>query len=167
MPHLRTTALLLTATLVGCGADTFADISGQVDGTKLNATSFYWGGPYLAFTNTESSCEDMAWIDRGPTYENGATAPTDYDMVTLLFTFEETDVVETNVSLEGDAPVDARVLTVVDDALTVYKAREGTLIVDALEDEGLAAGSFALSFEEGELTGEYEVEWCTNLVAKY
>lgn len=167
MPRLSTAALLLPAALIGCAPDTFADISGEVDGTKINATSFFWGGPYLAFTNTESTCEDMAWINRGPTYENGGTAPTDYDMVTLLFTFEETDVVETNVSLEGDAPVDARVLTVVDDALTVYKAREGTLIVESVEEEGLATGSFALSFEEGELTGDYEIEWCTNMVAKY
>jgi hypothetical protein len=155
------------ALLPGCGADTFADITGEVGGVKVNATTFYWGGPYLMFTNTEGDCEDVAWVNRGPTYENGGTAPTDFDMITLLFTFEATDVVETNASLEGDAPVDARVLTVEGDALTVYKAREGTLIIDSLEDEGVATGTFALGFEDGELSGEFEVEWCNNLSAKY
>ena len=155
------------ALVSACGAETFADITGEVEGVKVNATTFYWGGPYLVFTDTESDCKDMSWVQRGPTYENGGTAPTDSDMVALLFTFEATDVVETNASLEGDAPVDARVLTVEGDALTVYKAREGTLIVDSLEDEGVATGSFALGFEDGSLNGEFEIEWCNNLKAKY
>ena len=160
-------ALALTP-LCACGAQSTADITGTVAGHKMNATAYFWGGPYLVFTDHEDECLDMAWVKRGPTYENGGPAPTDYDMTALLFTFEATDVVSTNTNLEGDAPVDARLLVVEGDTLTVFKARTGTLVVDSVEEEGMALGNFDIGFQDyWQLSGDFEIEWCNNLKAKY
>ena len=160
-----TSALLATA---ACGSGTFTEITGTVAGVKLNPTTYYWGGPFLVFTNLEQDCKDMAWVERGPFFENGGEAPVSDDMVALLFTFEDTDVTGgTNVSLKGESAVDARLLVVESDALTVYKAKEGEFIVDEAEEGDHALGSFALSFDDGTLTGDYEVEWCTNLKTPY
>ena len=41
-------------------------------------------------------------MKRGPTFETGVEPPVEDDVVALLFTFEDSDVTEGNVSLEGD-----------------------------------------------------------------
>lgn len=153
--------------LTGCGSSTYADLSGTVAGSKFSATTFFWGGPFLIFTSNDQDCLDMAWVKRGPTYENGGEAPATGDMSALLFTFEASDVSETNISLEGDSPVDARLLVVEGEALTVYRGIEGTLIIDPLEGQDNAIGSLAVGFDDGSIEGEFEVEHCTNLVAPY
>lgn len=167
MPRRTAPFLAAVLTLAGCGSSTYADLSGTVDGNKFTASTFFWGGPFLIFTSNQQECIDFAWVKRGPTFENGGEAPNTGDMSALLFTFEGSDVTPTNTSLEGDSPIDARLLVVQDDALTVHRGVQGALIIDSVEGQDNAIGSLAVGFDEGSIEGEFEVEHCTNLVAPY
>ena len=166
--HRIETALCaaVLAVCAGCGGGTFADVSGSVAGSKFSAQSWYWGGPYIVFVDQAWDCMDMYWVQRGPTFNNGGDAPTDKDMRALLFTYVAAGVVAGDYDLEGEAPVDARVLDVVDGALTVYEATTGNLVVDDVKDKGQAAGNFSLGFDDGSLEGDFRVDWCNNMKSK-
>lgn len=168
LPHAAAFALLAAA----CGPGTYADIQGTVAGSGFTPEAYYWGGPYLVFTTSSAACEDMAWVKRGPTYETGMSEdegapPLDTDMTVLLFTYSETDVSKGNVSLDLPSPVDARLLVVDGGAVTVHKGSTGALVIDEIEKEGNALGTLDVGFDDGSLSGDFEVEWCTNLRAKY
>jgi hypothetical protein len=165
-PSLRAALPICLPLAIACGPDPYADISGSVGGEELKAQSFFWGEPYIVLSSEPFECMDMAWVKRGANFETGGAPPTDSDMTALLFTYEDTDVVAGSFSVEGDAPIDARLLVVSNGALTVYKARTGALDVDSVEAEEHAVGSFELGFDEGSLSGEFEVEWCNNLKSR-
>ena len=150
---------------IGCGGGTFADISGSVEGVKLNATSFYHGGPFLVFTSRESECLDMAWVERGSKFSSGEEPPTDYDMVSLLFTYANDEVVAENVSVDGQSLVDARLIVVSGGAMTVYDTAGGFIDVTEIDKKDHVIGNFDLSFDNGSLQGDFEVEYCNNLKA--
>lgn len=148
----------------GCGSEPFADISGSVDGVSLKAANFYWGGPFMVFTNLEGECADVSWVDLGPRFSTGGEPPVADDLVALLFTYNDSDVVEGDNSVAGNAPVDARLIVIEDAAMTVTLAEEGSIDITALDkEEGNAAGTFGLTFENGSLDGDFDVEWCNNL----
>lgn len=154
----------LASALTGCGAKSFATINGSVDGVKLKAANFYWGGPFVVFTNLEGECSDVSWVDLGPRFSTGAEPPVADDLVALLFTYNDSDVVAGDNSVAGNAPVDARLIVIDDGAMTVTLADEGTIdVTDIDKDEGNAVGTFGLTFENGSLDGEFDVEWCNNL----
>lgn len=150
----------------GCGADAYADLSGTVAGETLKPEGYFWGGPFLIFTSKAYECIDMYWVKRGPTFETGVEPPVEDDIVALLFTFEDSDVTEGNVSLEGDAPVDGRLLVIQDGAMTVYRAETGSLTIDEFTKKDAAVGSFDVGFDDGSMSGDFEVDWCTNMKTK-
>ncbi len=150
---------------IGCGSDPVMDITGSVDGTKFTAATAYFGGPFIAFVSTEDECMDFAWVQKS--IDENDDPPVERDIKALLFTFEESDVTKGNYSVEGNAPVDARFIMVESGALTVHRAREGFLDVTELEATDSAAGNFQLGFENGELNGDFDIEWCNNLKSKY
>lgn len=161
------TALMLAAALsiTGCGDGTYADITGTVEGLKLNAASFYHGGPFVVFTTRESECIDMSWVRRGSSFVTGGEAPVDYDMTSLLFTYANDEVVDENVSVEGESLVDARLVVVSGGALTVYQGTGGFIDVTEFTKQDNAVGEFDVSFDNGGYTGSFEVPWCNNLKA--
>lgn len=167
LQHTTSTALLCAVLSFGsaCGGSTYAEITGTVEGIKINPTAYFYGGPFLVFTSRESECEDMAWVKRGSSFESGGEPPTDYDMKTLLFTYGNDEVVAENVNLEGQSLVDGRVLVVTGGAMAVYRADGGYIEVTEFSKKGNAMGDFDITFENGSLTGDFEVEDCNNLKA--
>ena len=161
------TALLgaVLAISTGCGGGTYAEISGSVEGININPTAYFYGGPFLVFTSRESECEDMAWVKRGSSFESGGEPPTDYDMKSLLFTYGNDEVVAENVNLEGESLIDARVLVVTGGAMAVYRSDGGYIEVTEFTKKGHVVGDFDITFENGSLTGDFEVEDCNNLKA--
>ena len=160
---------LVTAMCIGCGANPFAEVSGEVSGYTLAPQTMFWGGPFIVFVDQPLDCMDMAWVKRGTNFRDGDAAPEnlDEDIVGLLFTYESEEVVVQNTSLDGDAPVDARLLVTRDGALAVYKATSGELDLTEFTSKEHALGSFSLGFDEGDLSGEFDVEWCRNLKSRY
>jgi hypothetical protein len=163
---MRSTFTIIPLLLsIGCGDDTIFDITGKVDGTAFTADSAYWGGPFVAFVNQPDDCMDYAWVQKS--IDENDDPPTDRDLKALLFTYEESDVAEGNNSVEGNAPVDARLIIVQDGALTVHRAQTGFLDLAEITKKDRAIGNFTLGFESGDLTGDFEIDWCNNLKSKY
>ena len=164
--RIGTWSLALALFGAGCAPDTYAEISGSVEGISIKPLTYYWGGPFLLFTSTEDDCMDVAWIQRGPTFASGDEAPVDYDLISLLFTFEGDAVCEGNYSVADDSVVDARVLSVQNGVLNVYKATSGELIVDEFNKDEHALGQFELGFDNGDLKGDFQIEYCNNMKVK-
>ena len=61
---------------------------------------------------------------------------------------------------------DADLLVVSGGALSVFDARTGAVVVDEVEEEGITSGSFDLGFDDGTLSGSFEMEYCNNLKTK-
>ena len=156
----------LAALLAACGPSPYADISGTVAGSSFSANTYFWGGPYLVFVDKPQECIDLYWIRRGGTFQTGDEPPVDTDQRVLLFTYDESEVATGDYSLEGDAPVDGRLLDISGGAMTVYKATTGDLRVDEITKKDHAIGSFELGFDDGSLSGDFEIAWCNNLKAR-
>lgn len=163
---MRTTLALMSLALgVGCGGSSIVNVKGTVGGEKFAAKTAFFGGPFIAFTADEADCMDFAWVKKS--IDENDDVPVDRNVKSLILAFEDSDVATGNFSLEGDAPVDGRYVGVEGDVLTVHRAREGFLEVSELEDNSHVVGNLALTFEEGSLTGDFDIEWCTNLSSKY
>lgn len=166
-------AIPLFLGLVACGDGTFADVSGTVDGQKFTAGSWFYGGPFIAFSSLEEECEDFAWINRGATYETGQTEdegapPLDSDRKVLLFTYDGDSVVAENTSLGGESAVDGRLLVVSGGGLEVHRVEGGSLNVEEVDQKKeKVTGSVNVDFEDGNIKGDFEVGYCTNLKVKY
>jgi hypothetical protein len=150
---------------IGCGGGTYADIKGSVEGIKINANAFFFGGPFIVFTDHESECLDVSWVKRGSSFASGAEPPTDYNQNVLLFTYSEDAVVAENISVAGESLVTAHVLSVQGGNLAVYDAVDGFIDVTEITKKDHAVGEFDLTFENGALSGSFEVESCNNLKA--
>ena len=153
--------------VMGCSGSPYAEVSGQVGDFKLSPLTTYWGGPFMILVDEPLDCMDMAWVKRGTNFRDGDEAPLDDDIVALLFTYEADEVVAQNTSLEGDAPVDARLLVTRDGGLAVYKATSGELDVSEITKKDDVVGSFDIGFDDGNLSGDFQLEWCNNLKTKY
>lgn len=156
---------------IGCGSPPYAEINGEVAGYTLKAQTVFWGGPFLVMVDQPMDCMDMAWVKRGTNFRDGDEAPLDDDIVALLFTYESDEVVAQNTNLEGDAPVDSRLLITRDGALAVYRATAGELDVQDFSDNDDVFGDFSVVFntddEEASLTGDFQLAWCNNLKTRY
>jgi len=157
--------LLSISLATGCGGGSEVSVTGTVGGEKFSATTAYFGGPFIAFTADEADCMDFAWVKKS--IDENDEVPVDRNVKSLILAFNDSDVVEGNHSLEGNAPVDGRYVGVQGDVLTVHRAREGFLEVSELESDSHVVGNLALTFEDGSITGDFDVEWCTNLSSKY
>ena len=155
----------LAFTTIGCSGGTFAEVKGSVEGLKINANAYFFGGPSIVFTDHESECLDMSWVKRGSSFESGAEAPTDYNQNALLFTYADDSVVAENISVAGESLVTAHVISVQGGSLAVYEAVDGYIDVTEISKKDHAIGEFDLTFENGSLSGSFEVESCNNLKA--
>ena len=163
---LWTAMVALGLSLSACSGDSFdVQISGDVDGLTVSTVTAYWGGPFIIFSGRELACDDLFWISKFT--EDGDVPPVDYDVRVLQITYNDSDVVEGNYNLGGEAPVSAELIDIAGGAMRVYRATEGTLIVDLVEDEERSEGEFGFTFEEGTLTGSFSVPWCTNLKSRF
>jgi len=172
MTRRTLTALgLLLSLTAGCNGDSFeARIAGSVDGLNMTITTAYWGGPFIVFTDDSLDCKGLAFISKNT--KDGDEPLLEYDARILLLTYNDSDVVEGSYDFGGEAPVTAELIDISGGSMSVYRASEGTMVLDALEDEGLASGEFAISFEEnnedlGALTGDFTLPWCINLKSSY
>lgn len=165
---IRLQKLSLFALMVsGCSGTPYAEITGEVAGHELGALTTFWGGPFMLIADQPLDCMDMSWVKRGTNFRDGDEAPLDEDVVALLFTYESDEVAVQNTSLEGDAPIDARLLVTRDGALAVYKATSGELDVAEFNKQDDVLGSFNIGFEDGNLAGDFQLEWCNNLKTRY
>lgn len=158
-------ALIPLALTLGCAGGSEVSVTGTVAGEKFSAKTAFFGGPFVAFVAADEECVDFAWVQKS--IDENDEVPVDRNVKSLILSFEESDVAEGNHSVEGDAPVDARYVAVDGDILTVHRAREGFLEISELEGGDHAVGNVSLTFEDGSISGEFDVEWCTNLSSKY
>ena len=157
--------VLTAALMTGCAGEGTAEITGNVDGLSITPTTVYWGGPFVIFIGRALDCDEFAWVTK--VYDEGEEPPTDFDFTALQISYNESDVVTGTYDLSGQAPVKAEVINVTGGAMTVFKASEGTLIVDEVVGEGEASGEFNFTFDEdGALSGSFAVPWCTNLKSR-
>lgn len=160
-----TLAFFFLLFITGCGGGGELAVTGSVGGEKFDAKTAFFGGPFIAFTMAEEDCMDFAWVKKS--IDQDDDVPVDRNVKSLILAFDESDVAQGNHSVEGDAPVDARFVGVEGDVLTVHRAREGFLEVAELEDGDHAVGTVSLTFEDGSIAGDFDIEWCTNLSSKY
>ena len=162
MRTLTTLSILLsTIPLSACGGGG-PIIEGSVDGENMGEIlTAFWGGRYILFADEELDCIDLAWVHHS--YSDSAP-PTDLNLNILQFTFSRgDDVFEGNFSVEGQAEVNGRFMLTGPDGYEEYRARSGFLNISEATGHGDVTGTFDLEFEEGNLNGEFTVEWCVNL----
>jgi hypothetical protein len=157
--------MLILLGLLACGADpTIIDgsVAGDTLGEPLTAM---WGGPFIVFVKDQVDCRDLDFTRR--TYDQGS-APVDFDMVALQFSFDAPDVSEGVFSVEGtDAVVDAKTLIVSGGAFNEIRDRTGTINVGSVADREPLEGSFEVFFsdDEGSFSSDYfYAEYCINLI---
>lgn len=161
---LSLSVLMLAGTLTACGSSTYADVAGTFDGAAFTPQAYYWGGPFVVFTSEVQDCIDMSWVRKG--FVDGDTVELSRDLRALQFTYNEGDVVEGTYSVEGNAPVAARFLSITAGAVDASVGRTGSLLVSDITGQDHLVGSFQIGFDEGNLTGDFEVENCNNLKSK-
>ncbi len=159
---MRRSLLLLLFPLAACGG-----AEATVEGTAGDiawgsSTSVYFGARYVLISATEIDCRDVSWVSSN--YDE-SVKPTDLNVSTLQFTFASGDSVE-----EGKFPVaqggqaQATIVNVSGDVFHEYNATAGTLVVDSVEADETATGSFEdLAFQDGMLSGSFTAEHCVNL----
>ncbi len=155
--------LFALSLLSACGLETTID--GDVAGFDIPAVgTMEWGGKYIFFSDEELGCADLWWVHH--TYSSGLD-PTDGlvdDMVGIQFTFlDDDDAFAGNFSVAADAPVSAKVLMLEGGAFDQSRGRSGTFVIDELESDGVASGTFDVTFDDGTFSGTWEADFCVNL----
>ena len=151
--------------LVACGGSPF-DVSGTVNGQKFTAVAAYFGGPAIVFSGSETSCQDLFWIDdvyspNNHPNQDGA------DQTAFQITFNNGKIVEQKLAMVADdtSPIKANHLDLNGDDFTLTNPTEGSLnITEIIEDE-FVSGDFDFTFEDGSIKGSFEqVPWCMNIL---
>ncbi len=149
------------ALLAACGEDLGeATATGSVGGQELQVAAAYWGGPFVVITDQDWPCLEMGWVNR---YYEEEEPPVEDDMVSLQFTFDQSDVVNGYYDVAGGQQVSVRFLVVQDGVFTIEKGRSGQLQIDEITGKDEVIGSYAISFDSGSIEGEFTVPYCTNL----
>lgn len=161
---------LLAALATGCSPTFEARIAGAVDGLSVNPVTAYWGGPFIVFTGDELDCDEFSFITKFN--EDGDEPLVDFDIRVLQITYNDSNVVAGSYDFSGESPVTAEVIDISGGAMSVYRATEGSLVVEGAEPEGQISGDFGVAFEEngedqGALTGDFTLPWCTNLKSRF
>ena len=154
-------ALLLG--LVACTGAEFS-IEGSVNDSTFTPVTAFWGGPFIAFVDTEVDCQDMFWLQR--INLEGEEPPTDKDLKALQITYnnEEGNIVTGTYTVGGEAPIKSEFLGIAGEEFTVDRALEGVLELDEKVDEESISGSFNFTFASGSLEGTFsDVTWCMNI----
>lgn len=157
--------MLVLLGLLACAEDpTIIDgtVGGATMGEPLTAM---WGGPFIIFAKDELDCLELDFTRR--TYDQGS-APVDFDLVALQFSFDAPDITQGVFSTEGsDAAVDAKTLLVSGGAFTEIRDRTGSLQVGEVVEREPLEGSFEVNFsdDQGTFSADYFIaEYCVNLI---
>jgi len=150
----------LMALLLGCGGAGDTTAEGTVGGEPLEVGAAFWGGPFVVLAASDFDCLDMAWVNR---YYEEEDPPLDEDLTAVQFTFNESDVVEGNYNIAGEAALTVRFLTIRDGTFTIEKGRSGALVIDEISKGDVVSGSYDVTFDTGSLAGELSLPFCTNL----
>ena len=138
-----------------------AEVSGEVAGQGLpEVNTVMFGGPFIILSDIAIDCIDLAWVTRH--YSQGE-AVTDYDFRLLQFAFSDPEVYAGVFNLAGEAAVTGKFLVQKEGAFAEYRGREGNLQVDELDQDAWALGLFDMGFDEGQMDGTFDAEWCRNL----
>ena len=156
----RLASLVLLLPLAACGGG--AEVSGTALGIPFGNTRYvFFGGPFIAISNIEVDCEQLAFVRSN--YEVGQ-APTSDDMQLLQFGFNQSEeVVEGQKSVAVTASVSAAVVKVVDGAFDFAYADGGVLDVESVSDDQVVGSFEGVAFDDGTLDGSFEASWCRNL----
>lgn len=140
-----------------------AELSGSAGGITWGDTNYAWfGARYIVFSNIETDCEGIAFIDQN--YDE-QVAPNDVDTQTLQFTFDTEDVRTGTFQVAAtDAEVHSTIVFIQDGAFSESIAAAGVLTVDEIDPDSSISGSFdTVSFEDGSVSGSFTAQWCRNL----
>ena len=150
--------------LVACGGSTF-DVSGTVNGQKFTAGAAYFGGPALVFSGSETSCQDMFWIDDNYAPNNHPNQD-GAEQTAFQVTFNNGKIVEGKLTItEGESPIKANHLVLESENFTLTNPIEGSLNIVEIIDEDTVSGDFDFTFEDGSIKGSFEqIPWCMNIL---
>jgi hypothetical protein len=157
--------LFLPLLAIGCGP-TPTIVDGTVSGVSIGtAGTAFWGGRYLFIADQALDCLDVSFVNH--TYSEGSDLG-DNDFSALQFTYSRgTDVFPGNFSVQGASEVTAKFLNYkngVFDTDDEVRGREGTILVEEVNDKESALGEFNIDFGDDQiLMGNFSAEWCINL----
>ena len=167
MPFLCCFAILT----MGC-SNLFADVTGSVDGHKLDSGTAYWGGPVLLFTDSEMECDELSWVSyskSGNGYENGEDIGTDENFTALQFTYESAAIQDGKLSIVGMPPSPAFAYFFVSEggSIDMHKATSGNIEIET-DKKDRVSGTFDIGFgDDGTLKGDFTIENCVNLKERH
>lgn len=153
-------SLCLLALATACSGKGNTTAEGEVAGQTLDVASAWWGGPFIAISDQDFDCLDMYWVNR---YYEEEEAPVDEDMMTLQVTFNADSIAPSLYDIAGEAALTVRLLTISDGFFSIDKGRSGVVVIDQAEDKGQLLGTYEIAFTSGTLSGELDMDWCTNL----
>ena len=144
-----------------CGGG-FADITGSIAGEKISDTVGFWGGPYVVFTASDVSCNDLSWVNDKYSLDTDELATQD-SFNALQFTYASSEVQDGKLTIAANNSP-ATGWFVVSDRGEANTYRSVTGNIDTTIDGDWLSGTFDVSFgEDGSMDGEFEIEKCINL----
>jgi hypothetical protein len=162
---MRTSFILLLAgsglLITGC-SNGFVDLSGSVNGKKVNGNAF-WGGPHIVFTNDDLGCQELDWVATTYGTSDRVSLQTSESFATLQISFRSSDIVdgESGITATGP-PANAWFLESDGGDAEVLSAKSG--MVDVEIDGDWLVGNLEVDFgEAGKISGDFEIQNCVNL----
>lgn len=153
---------LVLLPLAACSSAS-GELSGSAGGITWGDTSYaFFGSQFIVFSNLETSCQDIDWINNN--YDDGSPA-SDSEQQILQFAFAGGAVAEGTFPVAAvDADVHATIIAISGGAQNTPDANGGILTVDSLDEEDSVSGSFdSVTFEDGSVSGTFTADWCVNL----
>lgn len=155
---LLTSSGLLVA---GC-SNGFVDLSGTVNGKKVNGNAF-WGGPHIVFTDGDLGCKELDWVKTNYGTSDQYVLQTSENFAALQITFRSSDIVdgESGITPNGP-PTNAWFLESDAGDAVILSAKSG--LVDLEIDGDWLVGNLEVDFgEAGKVSGDFEIQNCVNL----
>ena len=141
----------------------FTDVTGSVDGNKLEGITAFWGGPHIVIANAELDCMDMSWVDPYG-YDDGEELQTSETFNALHIIYESEEVQDGKMTIaKFSTPATAWYMIVEEGATEVWQATSGSIDLEIDKKERIS-GNFEAGFgDDGSLKGDFLIERCENL----
>jgi hypothetical protein len=152
--------VVLTLVLTACGGGT--TVVGDIDGATFgNQTKAYFGGQHLILVDA-ADCIELPWVSMR--YFDG-TNPFDGQTYTALQISQRSgETPSTGVyGLGNDSEVRVFGLNGMGEDFDVQPGREGVVELLEVTERGIY-GTFEVSFTNGGVAGEFDAEFCVNLL---
>ena len=137
----------------------YMEFSGKVAESSFKPVTGFFGGSYIIFFNREMDCKETHWVTN--IYRNGE-APYDKDLEALQITYNDSNVEKGTYATGGEAPIRVAYLNIDGEAFEKVNATEGQMTTKSVDEEW-TEGTFAFTFGDTALEGEYFIPYCTNL----